>query len=451
MKSAEYEARIARRDQLSAVDVLGSFDFSTTLIHLKSLVTADIERARAVSMEYKPNWNGGNPDLLTGDQYSALTKANPLIIHEYTHFIDATSTLWGLRHLKLMSEAYAARSLCENEYYKSKIFFDHVRSIRLPDYYTVKNGSADEDMPWRYNITIGRLFGSRGEITNRPVLFSRFRNSGGDVIVRSPISTVSILEASAMAQEIISRSYLLKLTNQEYRLIEDREVQRKTLKFLYSRDLTEYSVCVHVLANKLGCKDVLVAFGICARLTRLVLNFPQVIFDKLVETCPIEQVLNIPAGHAFGLAVRDGLRGRDLGTLYYLLCNALPGNVIQSEQNLEAGISVALNALGVQDEVLHGAAEAEANDLAALLNTSPIASIKTLAAAGYDNSKTIGLKCRELRLDKLNLPPAILGDDTALNPFARDGNSLTDFDIESCFSELDDGSSWVARFSEGCV
>jgi hypothetical protein len=450
MRGSEFEKRVAQRDHLSAVDVLGTFDFSTAVIYLKSLVAADIDHARTALKEFRPAWNDGKPNLMTGQQFATLAKSQPLIAHEYTHFVDTTSTLWGLRHLLLMSEAYGSINLDESNYYKAREFSGHARIIRLPNYYTVVHKTHDHQ-PWQSIITIGRTFEAGGKISNRPILFSQFLNSDEQAMVRSPVSTVSILEASAMAQEVMNISRLLQLTDPEYRLIEDRELHRKTLQFLYDKNFTEYSVCVHILANKLGCKDALVAFTICSRLTRLTLNFPAVIFDKLAENCPVEKVLNIPAQHEFSQAVRDGLRCRDLGTIYYLLCNALPANVVESEKHVSPAVATALKVLGTSEDELAIAAQAEAGFLIESLDETKIERIRTLAHAGHENFKSIGLQSGELEFRELNLPPALLGDDTIANIYTGDKNSLSAFDVEGCFFELDDGMSWVTRFSEACL
>lgn len=451
---ADFESRTARRNQFSAVDVLGSFDFSTATIHLKSLVATDIERVRVLLKDFGPDWNDGAPSPLNGEQFLALAKVHPLAVHEYTHFIDATSTLWGLRHLQLMNDAYTSNAVVggtEKDYHKAKAFFDHMRSIRLPSYYTVVYKQPHDGRPWASRITIGRIFDTKGDISDRPVLFSQFLNSNGELLVRSPISTVSILEASAMAQEVLSHKLLLQLTDTDFRLIERQNFSRKHLEFLYTREVTEYSVCVHILANKVGYKDVLVAFAMCARLTRIVLNFPVTEFNKLVDCCPIEDVLQFPEGHELVRAIRDGLRAHDLGTLYYLLCSALPENVSEGEIELQNSIETSLKALGVDVRTLIEEGDVEAQHLISLVRSSPIEHIKSLALSGYENFKRTEFSQAALMFNELNVPPSLLGDDTVVNLFSGDKNWLEKFDLESCFYELDEGMSWVNRFAEGCL
>jgi hypothetical protein len=447
----EFEARTANRNHLSAVDIMGSFDFSTAVIHLKSLKIVDVENAKRLTAEYRPTWNDGNPNLLSGEQYVALSKVNPLAVHEYTHFIDSTSTLWGLRHLKLMSDAYSSANDAEPSYHKAKRFFDHARSLRLPSYYTVINRKPHSNRPWIAAPSIGRVFDKNGKISDRPVLFSRFLNSNNELMVRSPISMVSILEASAMAQETLTNTDLLKLTSVDFRIVEERHFAKKHIDFLYSRELTEYSVCVHSLANKINCADAGLAFSMCARITRATLNFPITLFQKLADHCPIPAVLGVSSEHEFVGAIRDGLRHHDLGVIYYLLCNALPANVVESEEKFKEGLDIALVALGVEIEEFTLAVQAEGKQLIDMLFASPIENVKILAIAGYENFKRIHHFQERLDFSELNVPPVLLGDDAVVTLFGQETNTLRAFDLEASFFELDDGMSWVNRFSEACL
>jgi hypothetical protein len=454
MRSEDFEKRIARRNQLSAVDVLGSFDFSTATIHLKAIAAGDITRIQHLLRGAELDRPEIAATPLSGDQFAALARVLPLAVHEYTHFIDATSTLWGLRHLHLMNAAYASnteRGGTERDFHHAKAFFDHIRNIRLPSYYTVVYKTPDGTLPWSSEISIGRVFDAKGEVSSRPVLFSRFLNNRGELLVRSPISTVSILEASAMAQEVLFHAALLERAESDFRLVEERVFSQRHLDFLYTRDVTEYSVCIHVLANRLGYSNALEAFALCARLTRVVLNFPAIGFARLLDHCPIDRILRLPARHDFVEAIRAGIRAHDLGVLFYLFCNALPSDVAQSDRHFKKGLATALHSLGLQIHELLDAARAQAAESFSTIQNSPIEAIRALAAAGFDNFGRIPLVNAALRLGALNVPPALLGDDAVLPMFGGGGNCLEAFDLERCFLELDDGMSWTNRFAEACL
>ena len=108
MQASAFETRTAQRNQLAAVDVQGWFDFATATVYLKALSEVDVITAQklfaglAQALE-----DAQSKTVLTPEQFSALAKILPLAAHEYTHFVDGTSSLWGLRHLKLMNDAKA--------------------------------------------------------------------------------------------------------------------------------------------------------------------------------------------------------------------------------------------------------------------------------------------------------------------------------------------------------
>lgn len=453
MLFADFKNKTARTNLLSKVDVLGSFDFFTSLISLDALSADDITEIRT-AFGMKPPLCGAQNIHLSPSQYSIATKVLTLATHEYTHFVDATSTLWGLRHLELMNSAYCCndrRGTKEALFFKAKEFYDYSRRIRLPDYYTVVNDKITNTRPWQSNISIGNLFSGSGTPTDRSVLFSRFSNSNGLLLARSPISTVSLLEASAMAQELLLHAWLLQNTEPGFRLVEQQLFNKQTLNYLYNPSITEYSVCAHVVANQQGCTNVFAAFRMCSIMTRLVLNFPDSAFDRIAESCPISALLEIPKDHPSEAAVRNGIRNKDHGTVFYLLCSALPPHSHTDDATFIKGLESALLQLGIDlCTLLKDSNEAAVliyNDIA----NSDVTAISTLAKAGFANYKSIDPQKCGLDFQRLNVPPALLGDSSIAQLFNSPTNMLQNFDLESCFEELFHGQSWVERFSEACV
>jgi hypothetical protein len=454
MQYDDCKAKTKKWNHFAQVDTLGSFDFYTTIIFLDSIRSDDLYELQK-DLHYLVGSNDfSEVEQFTPNQYTQLAKLLPLAAHEYTHFVDATSTLWGLQHLNRMNDAYNSdnrRGGKESTFYKAKEFYDHIRGIRLPNYYTVTSQSALNNRPWQSNITIGRIFSQQGRPSSRPVLFSWFSNNQGDPLVRSPISTVSLLEASAMAQEILMHINLIENTDADFKLVEYSAFARRTLDHLYNPEITEYSVCVHTLANRVGCKDIISAFALCAFLTRLVLNFPRSAFDKILKSCQIADILKIPKGHDFERAIADGIKHKDIGILFFLLCNALPKNTHKNPQKMKEALYSAINAIGVEYEFVKNEAQNEARILFESMKSSSIKSISTLANAGYDNFKRIGFDQVGLDFNRINLPPAFLGDSSKLSVFGTVDNMLSKLDLDECFDELFEGQSWVERFSEACL
>jgi hypothetical protein len=152
-------------------------------------------------VKLRVDWPGG--EKLTASQYEVVAKVLPLAHHEYTHFIDSTSTVWGLAFLTKMNAAYSCNDSLrreESDFWPAKEFADVLRSIALPDYYTGRT-KAKSTRPWEASITAGQIFDEKGRVTERTILFQRFLNGEKEPLVRSPISSASVLEASSMAQE----------------------------------------------------------------------------------------------------------------------------------------------------------------------------------------------------------------------------------------------------------
>lgn len=453
MQFIEFKNKTARRNVLAKVDILGCFDFYTSLVSLEALSGHDIQNMRKAFLDvtFADIINRGT---LTPDQYSWAAKVLPLAAHEYTHFVDATSTLWGFRHLGLMNEAYLSSEkygVPESQFSKAKRFFDHSRRIRLPNYYTVVSSGVENVGPWQSNISVGHLFSSNGEPTDKPILFSRFSNFRGDLLARSPVSVVSLLEASAMAQELLLQAVLIRLTEPDFRRVEESLFAKRTIEYLYNPEITEYSVCVHIVANQQHCSDVLAAFQLCAIIIRALLNLPERSISRLADNCPIGEFLKVSDDSPFAKAIRNGLRSGDLGVLYYLTCTALPERSYLSEKAAIDGVVEAFRTLGFDFGALRAESKARAAELCVDILSTTSRPIALLAQAGQDNFLKIGEFDPRLSFVDLSLPPALLGDSSISLIFDSDTNLLKEFDFDACFDELSAGQSWVERFSEACV
>lgn len=448
-----FKSKMKSENPFEAVDTQGSFDFFTSIVSLDALNQSHIINFTQDHGDYTHLLIDENSHI-SPELYADLCKIVPLAIHELAHFVDSTSTLWGLRHLQLMKNAYECddrKGGVEADFHKAKTFSDHLRSLRLPTYYTLRNEDVPNTRPWQSRISIGKVFDSRGKLSEKPVLFSRFSNSEGQLLVRSPISMVSLLEASAMAQELRVSAFLLSQCEPNFYVVESARFARETLNYLYDPSITEYSVCVHVIANMQQCADAASAFTLCEKIVALVLNFPESMWRVVLESCDLAQVLNIPAGHAFENSFRSGLASQDRGILYYLLCAAVPKNSLESLESLTSGVAAALHRLGIDKSQMLIAARAEAEMIASELFSSRIESIRKLASAGINNFHETVERRSSATMSKLHLPEVYLGDGTGWRLYNNENNVLADLSVDQCFNELHFGESWVHRFAEACV
>ena len=446
MNFQEFKKATQRFNVLKRSDVAGSYHFGTATVSPDSLESRDLHETIPIRSVLAARGK------LSGPQYEALAKILPLAAHEYTHFIDSTSTVWGMKFLSRMNAAYSCGDQYQHdeaEFWNAKSFYDFLKSIALPEYYTVKQ-RAQSTLPWSTTITAGQLFDKNGRITDRTILFQRFRNSKGEELVRSPISGVSILEASAMAQEVTFRMSLLAGAVDEYALIERASTSRDLAAYLYNPDLTEYSVCVHLVANVLRTPDIGSAFVVCSILTRVCLNLTDEVFDALAADEDLMHRVNLPDQHDFSRRLLDGLRLRDMGTVFFLLTRCLPNYPELTQGGSETVAMGAIEALGIDVSSIHADAITFAECVGQELRGSEIEPIRCLYEAGLNNLREINPLSPRLNFSRLHLPLALLSDSTEHFVLGDPQSPLAQRTIDSIYEPLIEGELWVERFSEGC-
>jgi hypothetical protein len=448
MKKEYYEEIFKKNKILYQVDTLGSFDFSTYIISLESL---NLNSLKVLEEKEKIHEHETNSKLRT---------VLPLAVHEYTHFIDSSSTVWGINHLNLMNEAYLTNRKYqhkENLFYKAKKFHRHIQKIKYPNYYSVI-GNIDYDGRWIGLPTMGKTFNNQGEISNETIMFMRFSTIDFKEIARTPISAVSILEASAMASEIFNDIEILnKLEDKEIYKFENQVSNKKILSFIYNKELTEYSACVHMVANQQMCTDILNAFYIVKIVTNIVLNSSEKVFEKILIKNRFNKIFNIREEDERFIRLKEGLESKDMGVLYYLIVFGLPEYSYLSPQHARNGISVSLKKLGLSFQYIKDTAKKEFNKKYNEISKTSISQIKYLAKASIKNFNSIDIENHILSFNNLDLPKVILNDfdendDIAESLiFKNDSNDLSTLNLANCYEELKYGEKWVIKFSESCV
>jgi len=429
-----FNGRIMLKHPLHNVDTLGSVDFANLIVTFDSLGISLSQRAKAV-FEGRFIRPKNLHRTLTPQDYLDIEKVLPLAVHEYTHFFDSTSTLWGLRHLCLLNRSYESNFIFnspEKDFHNAMIFFDHCRRIRFPEYYTVIDGASDESRPWRSSITLGYLFDKKGQPSVKPILFSRFSNARNLHLVRSPVSTVSILEASAMANEIIWHDEILSASETDFSIVQRRIVHEQLENYLYRKDITEYSVCAHIVANELMINDIVDVFKICCIINRTVLNFSEEACKKLSARCQIETIFGVRRQSSEYERIREGLKWGDPGILFYSIVLAFPKKSYATLEDIFIGLCDALEKLGIDYPTFRSARDKRADALSLEMTNSRFMSVRALAAAGRENMRVSDADF-SIDFSSLHLPPAWLENCTQELIFDSDNNSLRDFSLEDCF------------------
>ncbi|WP_147694761.1 hypothetical protein [Vogesella mureinivorans] len=446
MNFQEFKRNANKFNVFRKSDIAGSYHFPTATVSFESLESRDIDaivqlREKLISKTQ-----------LSVQEYESIAKVMPLAFHEYTHFIDSTSTVWGMKLLSLMNAAYLSNDNYqrdESQFWQAKIFYDFLRSIALPDYYTHKH-SPVSSRPWMATITAGQIFDKDGKITDRTILFQRFHNAEGGLMVRSPLSSVSILEASAMAQEIMSRmAFSFGLDNDSY-IVERKKISQEAVDYIYNPNLTEYSVCAHLAANMLGTSDIAIAFAVSSVLTRVCLNLTDAAFDSLAANENLMDLVMLPDENDFSDRIRDGLRLRDLGTAFYIMTRCLPHNPELTKKDVNETVIQAIKKTGIDPTSIHANAIAFGKSIRDELKGSPIKPIRWLSEAGLNNLSKINPLSHTIDFHELDLPKSILGDSSEFFILGNPKSPLANKNIDSICDPLLDGQLWIERFAEGC-
>lgn len=438
----------SRWNILSKVDLLGSLDFWSLTISLDALHPRETEglTVKDLSREELPS--------LDFTEYERRKKVLTLAAHEYTHFVDATSTLWGLQHLRYINACSMLDKGDETQFHLLKRSYDYMRSIRLPNYYTTVSSTVPSNRPWGSHVTSGIMFSSEGKLTDRPIVFVNFTTAKGERFVRSPLSIISLLEASAMAKEIEIRAILIKRLPSDERAVEQRQFNEELLNYIYNPNITEYSACFHLLANTQNEKDIGATSRSTGILVRTILNVPEIAFNTAAKNIQAyADAIKVDVKDLVVQRMRMAMEDKNRGALFFLIVTLLPNGCTANEVALFIGLKAALRKLGLSLEKLRRAAVEEAQGLRHSLSKSNLSPIKELASCGYENFTKLFPTGLTYQLEKLALPPAILGDEQmsqyAFNP--SDANTLAKFDLETAYDALYLCQREAENFAEACI
>ena len=436
----------ARWNPLRKIDTLGQFDFNTCVVMLDSLKAHNVQGISLADLESEEKI-----DLMS---YTRYAKALVLAVHEYTHFVDSTSTLWGFRHLRALNRAFTCDLTDESKFHVMRTCYNHLKRIKLPDYYTTVTKEYDTGRPWQWRPTSGKQFRHDGKPGERPIFFIRFFNEKWEPIVRSPISTISLLETCAMAAELDATALLLKRIQDEgERAVQTKMHELETLAYLYNENHTEYSVCAHLVANRFNSSEASISFLASSIIARMVLNSSQSVYRSVLKNIQtFYDVVGLRNGQPEAKPIRRGLENYDPGVLFYVLCMSMERNSLDSLRNFGLSLVTTLLRFGIHYQRDYEATSlTEAASIAVELQSSPIKTIVSMAAAGFHNlTYTLG-NYGMMDLHKMNLPPVLLGDSATHHFHDVEKNSLSNIDVDKSYYEMLEGQLQMESFGDACI
>ena len=344
--------------------------------------------------------------------YESTVRFYSTCVHELTHWLDHTSTLWGQRQLVLIYNAINAwTNQNEQEFYRIAIANSERHRARLAIYYTEKYKVDQQEAhptPWQFEYGSGLEFGVDGRPrTDRPFIFTVFSNSSNQPIIRVPFSMFALTEANATYAEFKVKSQSLALLDDDSRLVEQLRLEREIRQNLYNSELVIYSVATHCLANSIGIDEGFQAYEFSSALATLCLNLPKELFQNL----SVPEGFNIWGGRVQALQELS-----DPGFAFFTIAKQAPkcGDKISVKQWLQEALK---NAGLPSLEIIKDLATVQMKELENEAMEGLYANqLRALLSIGRENFIQRGvwgqnvLSIENLHKTSIMLPPIVLGD-----------------------------------------
>jgi hypothetical protein len=384
---------------LPNTSTLAYYDFLGQIINLNSF---DLDRLKQSKFQ---------------NNYTKMSSLLPLCQHEYTHWLDNTSTLWGINFLNTLYKTYDIEDF--REFLNGNQDFINLNNTLLnmrDHHHNIKEFDiTGNPIPWKYQYIVQVV-----EDDYVKIIVNFLNKDTHEIICSVPMSVLSILETSATAQELGMRiTLIMTMLKDGEEIVESKLFEKEIIKQIYNPSLTEYSVAVHVVANAIQVEDIMVAYTISSILSRFVLNFPDKYFSDISLSNSIKE-LNFLSSENIHL-FENTLKKKDISLLFFLIANKLKFNGDFDEKSIQQSIINVLNSFGIEiNEKFIGTVEKDYEDKYTYFETYNYQPIEDIMKAGYDNFKEIGIFGQKFyNFHELKTPKALLGDDSEFPCFTN--------------------------------
>lgn len=243
-----------------------------------------------------------------------------VFIHEYQHYLDQVSTLWGVKNIYKIYRAFDAAIMPdEYKFFKFRDLTLELKRNYFLDYYTETYNHivGDYQNRWKFQITSGLRFDHNGNVNEDcPIPFISFATNQDVKISRVPISVVSLLETTATNAEYEFQISAISNLESPHRELQLSAISKKLENKLYHPELTLYSAAVHLTSVNLKIDNPITAYKISSLFAKIALNIPTSLFSSI--TIPNEfnstdewnkrskkMVENLDRGFTFYLLIRN--------------------------------------------------------------------------------------------------------------------------------------------------
>ena len=216
-------------------DISASYDFFLNLIDLKRLKTEHIPRIQG--------WFASRDVFSSGGQVAREAREDKAdLVHEVTHFIDATTTLWGLEYN--MRKALVLQQLIARQPLDTAMSVFMLNTAEI-DAHESRHKAAKESpkltaCTMRHRLTQDSRWG--------PLIVISYWHEA-ELVMEVPLTMLSVLEANAYANETLSRlNDVAVIRDEAERTRLEKDIERNYSASMEAHDSSEYTVLLH-LAN----------------------------------------------------------------------------------------------------------------------------------------------------------------------------------------------------------
>lgn len=393
-------------------------------------------------------------------------------IHEYRHYFDMTHTTYGVTHFYNLDQAlrqkFKQNKGDEFSFHKIKSFTNELKKIRYPSYYS-HIWQEDNTKQWELRPTIGKVFDSYGHVSDRPVLFARYFNSQGEALSRHPFSMVSLLECSATIDEYINSMGLISSLSKDeasYNFLIAR-FDKINMDYIYNINLTEYSTCFHLIANRFRITHLQKLFDISRVLIDICLNFTERHFELLNQSNLVDRLYKPSQRFSaeelqdyiyFNSSLKNGLKLLERPILFYVLLNLMEIKEYHSKQEVIGELDRILNICGLTCKDIMIDSKAFIKDKARLVFNSQINYFSKIAQTISPNLDRIS-KFRDEEdgfnfllkfIEHLDMPRIEMYSGFEIL-IRRDNNLLEDIDYSQEIENIKLLRNWVNEYDNACI
>lgn len=267
-------------------------------------------------------------ETTSAEKINKTINIKSVILHEMTHFTDVTSTLWGAEYI-----------------FRKNHFIDSLKKGFLADTFMLNESeitlhSTETKIHFPHKIIKESEINFSIENTERfgPILYIHFPQEDS-LKLSLPVSMLSLLEANATANELLSIINSNKKLPKEKQVVTLQNFETTSYDIMTDPYLSEYNILI-IISEKFFPflqKENLLKYVAC--LCRACLNFDAFALSKLAiipeKLCPKNKL----AASALAWDLR---RGQSRASLFFFISSIMRGDLEKSvinQSNIENGLN----------------------------------------------------------------------------------------------------------------